>query len=203
MENVQNQEPCGIHGDHDDRDIVISGTPEVLEAWRRAFRVGIAPQLTRKGLQGLAKALAQNDARLLQGATTSPPPLQGLAAEPVQKCCPLCFALLDGKAPDAVSVGEMEFLFAAACWETDKLLGEPGAFRYFLNAVDEWTREQLIANLLPEVRRELVLRHSLELENTPTPQAQPTRRHVVEKITCDLTDAWTHWQEQQSGQSQS
>ena len=156
MNSVQLNDQCGIYGDLDDSDIVITGEP--IAAWQRAFRVGLAPQLSAKGLEGLAAALERDDARLITGATTSPPPLQCVAAWPVEGCCPLCFALLDGQPPNAVMVGELEERFAAACWEADQRLGEPAACRYLLNAVDEWSRPELIGNLLPEIKRTLAQR---------------------------------------------
>lgn len=140
---------CGIYGDHDDSDIVIHDDPPA--AWQRAWRQGIAPQLTTEGLQGLQKALQENNPALITGATTFPPPLHCVADWPVQGCCPLCWLLLDGKNPHEVSVGQLEERFAQACCRADQLLGEPAAVRYFLNEVDEWTREELRQNLLPEV----------------------------------------------------
>jgi hypothetical protein len=101
------------------------------------------------------KALEKDNPRLITGATTSPPPLQCMANEPVEACCPLCYALLDGKQPQSVSVGPLEERFALACWEADQLLGEPGSVRYFLNYVDETPREQMRRELLAEVRHAL------------------------------------------------
>jgi hypothetical protein len=75
-----------------------------------------------------------------------------MANELVEACCPLCYALLDGKQPYAVSVGPMEERFAQACWEADQLLGEPAAVRYFLNWVDETPRQQMRQELLAEVK---------------------------------------------------
>jgi hypothetical protein len=137
-----------------------------LTAWQRVWQEGIVPQLTTKGLQGLQKALEQDSPRLIAGATTSPPPLQCMANEPVEGCCPLCYALLDGKQPYAVSVGPLEQRFAEACWDADQRCGEPGAIRYFLNAADEWSRPELIKNLLPEVRLALTQR-TQEQPKTP------------------------------------
>ena len=53
-------------------------------------------------------------------------------------------------APHDVTVGQLEERFAQACQRADQLLGEPAAVRYFLNAVDEWTRPELIKNLPPQ-----------------------------------------------------
>ena len=53
-----------------------------MESWRRAWRVGLAPGLSRAGLEALSAALLRNDPRLLQGATTSPPPSYNFAVMP-------------------------------------------------------------------------------------------------------------------------
>src|SRR5437879_4179976 len=117
MSDLRKADTCGINRDHDDRDIVITdGQPEpCLTAWQRTFRVGIVPQLTTAGLQGLKEALERDDPRLITGATTNPPPLHCVADWPVQGCCPLCWGLLNGLKPSDVSVGLMEQGFAIAC----------------------------------------------------------------------------------------
>ena len=59
-------------------------TKPALELWQIVWRKGVAPQLSVKGLQALAKALANDDPRLITGGTTQPPPLQSMASEPVE-----------------------------------------------------------------------------------------------------------------------
>src|SRR5262249_29878906 len=54
-------------------DDVIITEDEPIEAWRRVWREGLAPQLSTEGLRGLAKALAEDSPRLGTGMTTSPP----------------------------------------------------------------------------------------------------------------------------------
>ena len=152
MTSVQLNDRCGIYGDCDDSDILI------VQAWQKAWRDGLAPQFTTRGLEGLAAALERDDARLITGATTNPPPLQCTQDWAVECCCPVCYALLHGQPPDAVRVGELEEWFAEACWEADQRLGEPAGCRHFLNAVDEWSRPELIRNLLPEIKRTLAER---------------------------------------------
>jgi hypothetical protein len=129
-----------------------------VEAWRKEWLQGIVPQLTRAGLRGLLKALEQDSPRLITGATTSPPPLQCMANEPVEACCPLCWALLDGGQLYAISVGMLEERFAQACWDADQRLGEPTAMRYFLNWVDETPRREMRRELLAEVKLALTQR---------------------------------------------
>ena len=116
------------------------------------------PSSTTRGLEGLQKALEENQTSLLTGATTFPPPLQCTANEPVEKCCPLCYALLDGKRPEAVSVGPLETRFAEACWNADERTGIPGGIRYFLNWIDTTSWGDVRKELLAEVKLALAER---------------------------------------------
>jgi hypothetical protein len=138
----------------------MNSTTSYLEAWQHVWHRGIAPQLTTEGLQGLKAALVRNDPRLITGATTNPPPLQCVADWPVESCCPLSFALLDGLAPSDVSVSLLEQEFATACNRADQLLGEPAGVRHFLNWVDETPREDMRGHLLAEVEQELAEREA-------------------------------------------
>jgi len=131
-----------------------------LASWQGAWREGIVPQLTTVGLRNLKAALERNDPQMVTGATSVPPPLQSILGCPVQACCPFCFALLDGLEPYQITVGQLEERFALACSRADELLGEPAGIRHFLNQIDEWTRQDLIWNLLPEVHRALAQRHN-------------------------------------------
>ena len=56
-------------------------------AWRR----GIAPNLSDRGLQALKKALETDDPTLIQGTTTQPPPLQAVQNWPVEAACAVCY----------------------------------------------------------------------------------------------------------------
>jgi hypothetical protein len=129
-------------------------------AWQHVWRVGLAPQLSTRGLQALHKALSWDDPRLLQGSTTSPPPLQCVSGWPVRGCCPLCYALLDGEEPGSITASRLEERFAQACYSADMLLGEPAAVRYFLNYVDETPRDVMRRQLLAEIERTLAQRQS-------------------------------------------
>ena len=134
--------------------------PTNLTSWQRAWRDGIVPQLSTVGLRNLKAALERNDPQMVTGASVVPPPLQGVLGCPVQACCPLCWGLLDGLEPCQITVGQMEERFALACGRADALLGEPAGIRHFLNRIDEWTRQDLIWHLLPEVHRALAQRHN-------------------------------------------
>jgi hypothetical protein len=155
MSNVP-KDVCGINGDCDDSDIILQpGTPE---AWKRVWRDGIVPQLTICGLEGLKLALEQDRCSLITGATMTPPPLACMANEAVEGCCPLCWGLLDGLRPTAVSVGPLEERFAEACMKANELCGEPAAIRHFLNWVDETPRQTMRQALLAEVNLALAQR---------------------------------------------
>ena len=127
-----------------------------MEAWRSTFRDGVAPQLSTPGLKALAKALKEDDERLLQGATTSPPPLACVQDWPVEAACPIAFAHWQGDGTEFV--GPTEEMFAKTCFETDQLLGEPAAVRFFLNWADNTPREEMRSELLAEVTRILTIR---------------------------------------------
>jgi hypothetical protein len=135
-----------------------TNTDTAPRAWQFVWRKGICPQLTDAGLQALKTALETDDPRLLQGSTTSPPPLQCVSGWPVTGCCPLCWALLDGEPPGSITVARLEERFAQACYTADMILGEPAAVRYWLNWVDETPRPQMLTELLAEVERELASR---------------------------------------------
>src|SRR5262245_36636648 len=119
-----------------------------MESWRRVFRDGIAPQLSTPGLEALRLALLTDDCRLLQGATTEPPPLEQLHDWPVEGACPISYCFWKG---DGLSfVAEVQEAFAQTTYECDAALGEPIACRWFLNAWDESPREEMRRELLAE-----------------------------------------------------
>jgi hypothetical protein len=155
---------------------------EHMEAWRRVWRVGLVPQLSTAGLEGLRTALGRDDPRMITGATTQPPPLRCVEQEPLEAACPLCWALLEGKPPTACSVGLMEECFARTCIRAGELCGDPGAVRWFLNQIDEWSRPDLIKNLLPEVLAALIGRQ-------PAPREVPPQRPEPETPLAKLLRA--------------
>lgn len=120
-----------------------------MESWRKVWRDGFAPQLSTTGLEALSKALVDDDPCLIQGATTSPPPLQCVQDWPVEACCVLGFCNWRGEGLE--SVAEVEESFARLCFEADQVLGEPAACRYFLNWYDEVSRDEMRRELLAEV----------------------------------------------------
>ena len=127
-----------------------------MESWRKVWREGLEPLLTTEALQALRAALLQDDPRLIQGATTSPPPLQCVQDWPVEAACALGYCGWVGDGLE--TVGEVEEFFARLCFETDCRLGEPAACRWFLNWFDETPREVMRRELLAEEQRALMHR---------------------------------------------
>lgn len=120
-----------------------------MEAWRSTWRNGIAPELSADALLALQMALQNDDRRLLQECTTSPPPLQCVEDLPCKGACALGYAGWQGKRLETVA--EVETYFARACFAADQRLGELSACRWFINWYDNTPRGEMIAALLPEV----------------------------------------------------
>lgn len=129
-----------------------------MESWRKVWRDGLAPLLSTPGLEALRRALLADDSRLLQGATTTPPPLQCVQDWPVEGACAVTYCGWQGEGLETVAQAE-EF-FARTCFEVDQRLGEPAACRWFLNWFDETPRDQMRRLLLAEVSRTLAQRVS-------------------------------------------
>ncbi len=136
-----------------------------MESWRKVWRDGLAPQLSVAGLTALQRALQTDDARLLQGATTAPPPLECVRDWPVEGACVLGYCGWQGEGLETVA--EVEEFFARACFEADQRLGEPAACRWFLNWFDDAPRADVVRDLLAEVTRTLARRlRAADVEET-------------------------------------
>lgn len=130
-----------------------------MESWRIVWRDGFAPLLSIEQLTGLADALRSDDPRLVQGATTSPPPLMCVQDFECEAACALGFCgVVKNGGFGVATVGEVEEEFARLCWEADQKLGEPAACRWLLNWHDDSPREEVRRELLVETERELSLR---------------------------------------------
>jgi hypothetical protein len=136
----------------------------MIESWRKAWKDGFAPYLSGDCLSALRKGLTDDDPRLLQGATTTPPPLQCVQDWPVEAACALGYCGWQGER--LKTVGETEEFFARACFRADQALGEPAACRWFLNWYDDTPREQMRRQLLAEVTENLVERGEYKPANT-------------------------------------
>jgi hypothetical protein len=124
-----------------------------MEPWKRVWREGFAPGMSRESLVALREGLANDDPGLLQGATTSPPPLMAVQNWPCEGACLVGYAGWRGEGLD--TVGGVEEYFARACFEADQRLGETAGCRWLLNFFDDCPRGEVRRELLAEVEREL------------------------------------------------
>lgn len=129
-----------------------------MESWRKVWRKGLAPLLSTKSLEVLAVALATDDPRLIQGATTTPPPLQCVQDWPVEAACAVGFCGWQGEGLETVA--EVEEFFSKILFEVDALLGEPGGCRYFLHFWDENRMSEVKRLLLPEIESSLAMKRN-------------------------------------------
>src|ERR1700739_806177 len=131
-----------------------------MESWRKGCGKGVAPLLATESLEALGQALVTDDGRLLQGATTTPPPLQCVQDWPVEAACALGYCGWQGDGLETVA--EVEEFFARMCFEIDQQMGEPAACRWFLNWFDDTPRQEMRRELLVEVQRTLAERLSAD-----------------------------------------
>jgi hypothetical protein len=127
-----------------------------MESWRKVWREALALQLSSQALQALRDGLIHDDPRLLQGATTSPPPLECVANWPVEAACGLGYCGWKGEKLETVA--DVEEYFAKVCFEADHRLGQSASVRWFLNWFDETPHEEMRRDLLAEVNRTLAQR---------------------------------------------
>jgi hypothetical protein len=127
-----------------------------MEAWRNVWRNGFAPVLTTRQIQAIKRGLLRDDARLIQGATTAPPPMQCVLDWSCEGACLIGYAAWQGDGIEAV--GDVEEFFGEVCAKADQLLGEVAACRYLLNWFDDTPRDEMRRLLLPEIERELANR---------------------------------------------
>ena len=130
-----------------------------MESWREVLRNGFLPFMPTSGLLAVQKALANDDPRLIQSATTTPPPLMCVQDWPVEAADFIGFIYWQSGTLEANTVGCVEEAFARACFNADQALGEPAACRYALNHWDDAEdRHALFSEMLDEVNRELASR---------------------------------------------
>ena len=129
-----------------------------MESWKHVWRKGVAPLLSAESLESLRQALVNDDPRLLQGATTSPPPLQCVQDWPVDGACALGYCGWRGDGLETVA--EVEEFFARMCFEVDQRLGEPAGCRWFLNWFDETPRDEMRRELATEINLVLAARRT-------------------------------------------
>lgn len=131
-----------------------------MESWRSVWRRGLVPQMCSDSLVALAKALREDDARLIQGATTSPPPLIFVQDWPCEACDVITFGAW--QTLGITTVAEVEEAFAQMCFQCDQIIGELAACRFFINWADETPRENMRRELLAEIELALSQRTAQE-----------------------------------------
>lgn len=136
-----------------------------MEYWRRVWREGIAPQLTVYELSGLAHAIASDDPKLIQGATTSPPAFGAFLKLQCEAACAIGYCGWLGDEPR--TVGEVEAFFQRVCDGADAAMEAPAALRYFLNWVDDTPRDEMRRQLLAEVHVALSARAIRHADGEP------------------------------------
>lgn len=126
-----------------------------MESWRRIWRDGCCPELSQRQLETLLFALKSDDGRLIQRATTSPPPLQCVQDWPVDAACLLGYCGWKGSEDVGDTVCEVEEYFAKLCFQIDQRMGEPAACRWLLNWFDDTPRDEMRREMIAEVELEL------------------------------------------------
>jgi hypothetical protein len=143
---------------------------EEMPAWKKCWRDGIAPQLDQDALKALRRALLNDDRRLIQGATTSPPPLHCVSDWQVEAADAISFALWQGNG--YATVGQLEEQFALVCMKASEALGDPTGCRWFLNWWDETDRKTARQALLVELDLHLFARMPEQPAQASTPLAK-------------------------------
>lgn len=150
-----------------------------MESWRLVWRNGFVPALVEilgrdaalVGLANLARAVHGDFPEVLQGSTTSPPPLACVADWAVEGADPVAFALwkscLYQGAGGETPVGRLERAFAAVCARVDELIGEPAACGRFLNWSDDTPRDEMRGELFHELRFNLAALTGTEVITDP------------------------------------
>lgn len=134
-----------------------------MEKWRKVWREGIAPVLSDEALQSLLSGLLADDKTLIQGATTSPPPLQCVEDWDCEAACAIGYGGWKGEG--LRTAHDVEVYFAKKCFESDGRMGEPGVIRWFLNWFDDTPRAEMRREFIPEITRELTQRKERKVEH--------------------------------------
>lgn len=121
-----------------------------IEKWRKVWRQSISKRLGTRALLVLEAALKIDDPRLIQGAISSPAPLDSLRDCQVKGTCLIGFC--GWQAEGRETVGEVESYFHAICDACEADSQEPAICRYFLNWFDDCPRDEMRREMLAEVR---------------------------------------------------
>ena len=136
--------------------IPTADTEREVVTWQWVWEHGVAPQLDVYELAVLRDGLAADDRRILQGHTCDPMPLSAVMDWPCRAADPLGYPTLVLRS--GATVREVEERFYQLCTTACDRLGDPAGIRPLLNAVDSWSRPEMLANLLAAVDAELARR---------------------------------------------
>lgn len=123
-----------------------------MESWRKVFREGLAPLLSRRALEVLRDAFECDSPELCQGATTQAKAEPGAWFSGVAPCAACLIGYVGWRGEGLETIGEVETFFSEMCFQMDQRLGEPSACRYLLGFFDESPWPVVKAELLPEIR---------------------------------------------------
>ena len=126
-----------------------------METWQRILRDGLLRALTEAELHALRRGLVDDDAMLLQGMMTLPPPLECLHDWQVEGADLTAYPAW--RAQGLVTVKEVEESAWALCSAIDTHCGV-GAAKELLRWYDGELRADVRQTLLAEVERELMIR---------------------------------------------
>lgn len=144
---------------------------DLLPSWKTVLRDGFWKARDDRGelfvrdsdLGVLLDGLLKDDIRLMQGLTTTPPPMQCTIEWPCEGACFIGYVGWLGHG--LATVRECEEFFAALCFAVDQLIGEPAVCRYTLNQFDDLPRDEMRREFAAEIRLEQA-RRGVELAST-------------------------------------
>jgi hypothetical protein len=160
----------------------------MTHTWKTIFGL-VAAELTADGLSALRNALANDDPRLTQGSTVTPPPMRYVLDWPVEGACPIGFAGWWGDG--LATVGQVEEHFARVCTAVDQDAGEAGAVRHFLNWFDDTPRDEARRLLLVEVEKALAARLELQAQVAGTLLGLLTVPDLDRRFVCTGSAEWS------------
>ena len=122
-----------------------------VQDWQSAFRRGFALQLSTRALELLARGIVTDDARILHGVTSSPPPMPTCHDWAIEGADALGYCLWQARG--LRTIGELEATWAITCQRADEL--SPESAGIFLSWWDETEPLASRRELLRELNREL------------------------------------------------
>lgn len=149
-----------------------------MTSWQLVLRDGFFPGWSTAALEAALVLLETDDKRLIQGSTTTPPPLMCVQDWVVEACDIVAFCSVPTAFTAKETVGAMEEGFAKACFEADQRLGEPAACRWLLNWFDDTPRYEMRRCLIAEFKAEIGRRPVLPPELSAAIARTPDDRHL-------------------------